>query len=237
MAYATYRNQGPSLAAIHAALDARSKFIVQTYLHLLLAVLSFVTIEAVIFTMVPEATLIQVTGLMSGYGWLVVLGAFMLVSWIAERWARSTTSLVMQYAGLTLFVVAEAVIFVPLLLMARLYAADVIPKAGMVTLIMFFGLTAIAFVTRKDFSFLRGILMLAGFGALGVIVLGIIFGFSLGLFFSIAMVGLASGYILYQTSNIMRHYRTDQHVAASLALFAAVALLLWYVLRIFMSRD
>ena len=39
---------------------------------------------------------------------------------------------------------------------------------------------------------------------------------------------------LYHTSNVMLHYRTDQHVAAALALLAAVALLFWYVLRIMM---
>jgi len=64
-----------------------------------------------------------------------------------------------------------------------------------------------------------------------------IFGFSLGVWFSGAMVILAGGYILYYTSNVMLHYRTDQYVAAALALFSSVALLFWYVLRIFMSSS
>ena len=58
----------------------------------------------------------------------------------------------------------------------------------------------------------------------------------IGLLFSGAMVVLAGGYTLYYTSNVLHHYRTDQHVAASLALFSAVALMFWYILRIFMSR-
>ena len=79
--------------------------------------------------------------------------------------------------------------------------------------------------------------MIAGFVGLGAIVCGLLFGFSLGLFFSLGMVGLAGGYILYYTSQIMFHYRTDQHVAASLSLFASVALLFYYVLRILMSLN
>ena len=48
------------------------------------------------------------------------------------------------------------------------------------------------------------------------------------------MVLLAAGYILYQTSQIFAHYHTEQYVAASLALFSSVALMFWYVIRIFM---
>ena len=70
--------------------------------------------------------------------------------------------------------------------------------------------------------------------ALGIIMLSIFMGFSLGLFFSGAMVLLASASILWSTSNIIPHYGTEQYVAASLGLFASVALLFWYVLRILM---
>jgi hypothetical protein len=73
--------------------------------------------------------------------------------------------------------------------------------------------------------------------AMALIVLGILFGFSLGIWFVWAMIVAACGYILYYTSNVLHHYRTDQHVAAALALFASVALLFWYVIQIFMSRD
>jgi len=66
-------------------------------------------------------------------------------------------------------------------------------------------------------------------------VASIIFAFSLGIIFSAAMVLFASAAILYDTSQVLHHYRTNQHVAASLSLFASVALLFWYVLRIVMS--
>ena len=73
--------------------------------------------------------------------------------------------------------------------------------------------------------------------AFGVIVAAMIFGFSLGLLFSFALVALACGYILYDTSNVLHHYRTDQHVAASLELFASVTMLFWYILRVLMLTS
>jgi FtsH-binding integral membrane protein len=111
-----------------------------------------------------------------------------------------------------------------------------IPSAGIVTLAIFGGLTLAVFVTGRDFSFLRTALVVGGCVAMGIILTSCLFGFSLGLIFCYAMVALMSGYILYYTSNVMYHYRTDQHVAASLALFASVATLFWYILQIFMSE-
>ena len=80
---------------------------------------------------------------------------------------------------------------------------------------------------------------LAGEGpdnALVLIVASVLFGFNLGTFFTVAMIALAGGAILYKTSGVMRHYPHDKQVAASLELFACVALLFWYVLQLFMSR-
>ena len=61
-----------------------------------------------------------------------------------------------------------------------------------------------------------------------------IFGFSLGLIFSAVMILFAGGSVLYSTSNILHQYRTDQHVAASLYLFASVALLFYYIVQFLM---
>jgi len=94
----------------------------------------------------------------------------------------------------------------------------------------------LVFSTRKDFSFLRGILMWGGIIALVLIIGGVLFGFQLGTFFSVAMIALAGGAILYDTSNVLHHYPEDRYVAASLELFASVALMLWYVLRLLSSR-
>jgi hypothetical protein len=115
--------------------------------------------------------------------------------------------------------------------------AAVIQQAGLITLSMFTGLTAVVFLTNKDFSFLRTALVIGGFISIGLIVAGALFGFDLGLWFSVGMVVLASVSILYQTSQIKNQYETDQHVAAALQIFSSVMLLFWYVLRILMSRK
>ena len=115
-------------------------------------------------------------------------------------------------------------------------APGVISSAAVTTLGLFGILTAVVFATRKDFSFLRTTLVFGGFAALGFIVVGALFGFNLGPIFTYAMIALACGYILYHTSNVLHHYRIGQHVAASLALFASVALLFYYLVMLFMSR-
>jgi uncharacterized protein len=133
-------------------------------------------------------------------------------------------------------VVGQAIIFVPLLWLANAYAPGAITSAAEITFVAFTALTLVVFYTRKDFSFLRGILIWGGIIALVLIAGGVIFGFQLGTFFSVAMVALAGAAILYDTSNVLHHYPEDRYVAAALELFASVALMLWYVLRLLMSR-
>jgi len=217
--------------------DVRSAFIIKTYAHLLGAILAFVGIEAAIFASGSAEWLSKWMFALPG-GWMSVLGGFLLTSWIASRAAHSAQSLSVQYAALAAFVLAEAIIFVPLLFVAGNHYPGVISSAAVVTAGGFAALTGIAFVTRKDFSFLRTLLMWGGICALGLIVAGVIFGFTLGPVFSVAMICLAGGAILYDTSNVLHHYPSDRYVAASLELFASVALLLWYVIRLLMSlRD
>ncbi len=237
MNYAENPYSSPTqIFAAEAATDERADFITKTYLHLAGAIGLFVILEAILLSLPVTKDLVR---LMVGgqYSWLIVLGLFMVVSYVAETWARSATSLTTQYLGLGLYIVAEAIIFVPILYIASRMDPMIIPTAGLTTLALFAVLTAIVFITRKDFSFLRSILMFGGFAAMGLIVVAIVAGFTLGPIFTYAMIVLACGYILYHTSNVMLHYRIGQHVAAALALFAAVALLLWYIIQLFMSRD
>lgn len=230
-------------AVADASVEERSGFIVRTYLHLTGAIFAFVGIIALLFVTGAADTLISVMFMGGRMGWLVVLGLFMAVSYIANKWAHSNVSQPMQYAGLGLYVVAEAVLFVPLIAMAMMVSAesgggsfDVLGEAAIMTVALFGGLTAIVFLTRKDFSFLRGALMFGGLAAMGLIVVSAIAGFSLGLFFMWAMVAFAAISILYNTSNVLHHYNVTQHVAAALSLFASFALLLYYVIQIVMSR-
>ena len=206
-------------------------------MHLLGAILAFAAIEAVALQLFNEQVGQFAAMATSGYTWLLFLGGFMGVSYIADRWARSDTSRSMQYVGLSLYVVAEAILFLPLLYMADRFAPGAITSAGIVTAVVAGGLTMVVFVTKADFSFLRSALVVGGFAAIGLIVASIFMGFQLGVWFSVAMVVLAAGSILYSTSNVLHSYRTTQYVAASLSLFASIALLFWYVLRLFMAFD
>lgn len=216
--------------------ESRAQFVRKTYLHLAGAIAVFVVVMAALVNSPIAAPL---TNLMVGtqFSWLIVLGLFMGVSWLADRWATSDTSRAMQYAGLGLFILAEAIIFLPLIMLAvsLTESASLLVTAGMITGGLFLGLTAIVLTTRIDFSFLRGVLMIGGFVALGFIAASILFGFNLGTIFSVVMVAFAGAAILYQTSNVFRTYRTDQYVAASLALFSSIALMFWYVLRLLIA--
>lgn len=220
--------------AAQAAVDERADFIAKTYIHLAGAIAAFVVLEGILLNLPGIENLIA-TMLGARYSWLVVLGLFMVVSWIANSWAQSAVSPAKQYCGLGLYVVAEAVIFVPLLYIANRIDTGIIPTAAITTLLLFGVLTGVVFVTRKDFSFLRGILIFGGLAAIGLIAVSIFCNFALGPIFTYAMIALACGYILYDTSNVLHHYRIGQHVAAALALFAAVALLFWYIVQLFLS--
>lgn len=215
--------------------DTRSRFITRTYNHLFGAVVLFAAIEFALFQSGIAQGIAQA---MLGTSWLLVLGGFMVVSWLASHVAHSSASKPAQYAALGGFVLAQAIIFVPLLYMANTYAPGTIQSAGMVTIVGFGALTAVVFTTRKDFSFLGGLLRWGGVLALVLIGAGILFGFELGTFFSVAMIGFAGAAILFDTSNVLHHFPEDRYVAASLQLFSSVALMFWYVLRLFLaSRD
>jgi len=222
--------QGP-VASLSA--EDRSQFIWKCYAHVVGAVLAFAAISAYLYT----SGISERIGRAMLENWLWVLGAFMLVGWGASHVAHRVQSSAAQYAALAVFVVAEAIIFAPLLFIAQTVQPGVVDSAAGVTILGAVGLIATAMITGKDFSFLRGLLVWGFFIALAVIVAGALFGFALGTWFMVAMVGFAGAAILYDTSNILHHYPQDKYVAASLELFASIALMFWYVLQLFMSRD
>lgn len=216
-----------------ASVDSRSLFITRTYSHVVGGILGFVLIELALF----ESGLAgEVMGVMMHVPWMLILGAFMLTGWLATRTAQTSTSLGMQYFAYAMYVLAEALIFVPLLYIADRRAPGVIDSATLVTLLGAGGLMFVAHRTRKDFSFLRAILMWGGVLALIAMVGALVFGFQLGTWFSVAMIGFAGAAVLYDTSNIIHQYPEDRYVSAAMQLFASIALMFWYVLRLMMGN-
>jgi FtsH-binding integral membrane protein len=227
--------------ASQASVDERADFIGKTYLHLGGAILAFAALTAGLLQ-TNFAEVIAKTALGNGpIGYLIFFGCFFAASWLANSWAQSSTSASMQYGGLGLYVVAEAIFFAPLLWIASTFGGpEVIPTAGVLTAIVFLGLTAIVYMTRYNFSFLGPALSVVGFGVMALFLVSMVMGYSLsslGIWLPAGMVVFAGLYILYDTSNVLHNYRVGQHVAASLALFSSVTLLFWYMIRLVMAMK
>ena len=215
----------------------RVAFYKKTYLNVAFGVLAFIFIE---YLMLSSDTIVKFAlSLTQGKLWFIMLGGFMLATTYAEKMAIKSHDRNKQYLGYFIYIVAEAFIFIPMLYIAMSLTdgPNLIKQAAVLTLSLFTGLSAVVLFTKKDFSFMKRFLTIGFFIALGLIAAGLLFGFNLGLWFSVGMIVLAAGSILYQTSNLVHKYATDQYVAAALGLFASLMLLFWYILRIFLSRD
>jgi uncharacterized protein len=233
----------------------RVTFLRKTYAHLGGALIAFAALTGGILRFAPETSYkFSAWALQGRWTWLLVIGLFMIVGRVAEGLARAESSRGLQYAGLALAVVAESILLQPILwvLIQRFgsashfgvseaaltgKAAAIVTQAVVITLSIFVGLTLTVFLTRKDFSFMRGALTIASFAALGVIVASMLFGFQLGALFCGLMILLMAGYILFQTSLVMAYFPTTGYVGAALMLFSTVATLFWYVLQMLMELN
>lgn len=222
----------------HLSEVERAAFYRKTYAHVAGGVLVFILFE---FLLLQSDTIVEfMLSMTEGYKWLLMLGGFMLATNYAEGMALRTSDKNMQYLAYAIYIFFEALIFVPMIYIAAFYmesGPEILNQAAILTLALFTGLSAVVLLTKKDFSFLKTGLTIGFFIAIGLIIAGTIFGFNLGLWFSVAMCLLAGGSILYQTSNLVNKYSVDEYIPASLGLFASLMLLFWYILRIFMSRD
>jgi FtsH-binding integral membrane protein len=214
--------------------SSRIGFIRSAYVHLAGAIVAFTLISAAFYMSGVGVAMLKLMGA-SKWAWIGFLGAFMVVGWLASSWADNAESNGKQLVGLGIYVIAEALIFAPLLAIAANIAPGAIGAAAFITLVLVGGLTFTAFTLKKDFSFLGGLLKIGGFVAIGAIVASAIFGFQLGIWFSAIMVIFAGGCVLYDTSQIIHHYPEDRPAGAALHLFASVALMFFYVLRILLS--
>jgi FtsH-binding integral membrane protein len=213
--------------------DVRVAFLRRVYAHLGGAVGAFVVLEYLLFsTGLAEAIAVFVFGT----SWLLILGGFVLISWLSSSVAHRASTPAAQYGAYAALIVAEALLFAPMLFIASLQAPGVISQAAMLSVVGFAGLTLVALSSGRDFSTLGALLKWGGIVALVAIVAAVLFGFELGTWFSVAMIGYAGGAILFDTAKILRAYPEDRYVAASMQLFASLALLFWYVLRLLMRR-
>ena len=113
-------------------------------------------------------------------------------------------------------------------------------EAFALTAITFASLTLYVVFSKKDFSFMSGFLMTGLIVVIAGGILNIFIGSPIMHFvMSGASVLLFSGFILYDTSNVLRYYGTDEHVSATLALYLDVLNLFIALLSILgiMSDD
>ncbi|MDR2364246.1 MAG: Bax inhibitor-1 family protein [Zoogloeaceae bacterium] len=216
-------------AAQEAGDITRSRFVIKAYAYLSGALLAFAVLSLVLhYSGFGVQMMVLLGG--SSVSWLVLLGCFMVVGWLASSVAEKAKSNAAQVSALGCYVLAWAIMFSPLFFLAA-HTPGAILTAVFATLLLVGGLTWTAIGSKKDFSFLGGILRISGLVAIGAIVASVIFGFSLGIWFSALMIVFAGGCVLYDTSVILRYYPLDRPAGAALHLFASIALLLWYVLR------
>ncbi len=228
----------PSPPVITLDDDRRRTFMIKVYQHIALALAVFVGVEVVLFTGGIAEMLFEFFFMGdSGATWLLMLGGVMVVNWFAAQAVADLGNIGRQYMGLFATAAAQSVIFAPFLYYVFNYQGTApVLNAAVVTAIGFGVLSLIGLTTATDLSFMRPIVMW-GFGlALVAIVGGVLFGFNLGTWFSVAMIGLAGAAILYQTQQALRHYPEEAYVAAAAGLFASIMTMFWYILRIFASR-
>ncbi|MGF1600359.1 MAG: Bax inhibitor-1 family protein [Acidimicrobiales bacterium] len=231
--------QPTPIPVAHADENTRAAFLVRVYQHLALAVAAFIVFETVLFiTGIAEA----ITDFLlrsGGVAWLLILGGFTIVNMIASRSAHNLGNTSAQYGGLFALALAESVIFAPFLYLVfnrEGGGSATVGSAAVVTLVGFAALSLVAFTTRRDLSFLRPLVMWGSLAAIGLIVAAVLFGFELGIMFSIAMIALAGASILYQTQTILREYPEWAYVGAAVSLFASLMMMFWYILRLFSRR-
>ena len=228
---ATFPSNNSAFSSV--GIDSRAQFITRTYTHVVGGILAFILLELGLF---ESGAAESIARFMLSFNWFLILGAFMLVGWLATRTAQTSSSLGMQYFAYAMYIAVEALIFVPLLYIANAKAPGAIDSAALITGLGAAGLMIVAHRTRKDFSFLRAVLMWGGVIAIVAMIGGAVFGFQLGTWFSVAMIGFAGAAVLYDTSNIIHVYPEDRYVAAAMQLFASIALMFWYVLRLLMGN-
>ncbi len=229
MSSASYGNTPVS----NLGVNERATFITRTYTHLLFAILAFAAIEFALFgTGLADRFVPNI-----GRGWIVFFLLFVGGGWAATHFAHKSASKATQYAWLSIYIALNAIIFMPILWIANTFYPGMITSAATATVVGFTALTAIAVYTRKDFSFLRGVLIWGGLAAFAVIMVSFFTSMTLGPIFGVLMVAFAGAAILYDTSNILHHYPEDRYVAASLSLFGSVAMMFYYILYLMMSLQ
>jgi uncharacterized protein len=218
----------PSSTTINS--NSRVHFIQKTYLHLFLNIVLFSILTFAFLFITPLQSLLAVIA-GSRWMWLIMIVAFGIGAGILQGVAYNSTSKTTQYSALLGFILLEALIFSPIAVYAL--AVGVLLQALLATIGLFGVLTLSVLVTKTNYNFLQNFLVVGTLASGLVILIGIAFGLNIfGTIFSIIMILLMCGWVLYDTSKISREYPENKYIAASIAIFADFVSLLWYVIQL-----
>ncbi|MEZ6142686.1 MAG: Bax inhibitor-1 family protein [Zavarzinella sp.] len=223
--------------------DERLAFIRRTYLTLTMSIIALIGMEALLLTAIekPAGKQFMLQWFASPVSILVVLALFIGGGFLARYMARAAMPPAVKYLGLALYTGIQALFLLPIIYISTMkYGLSIVNEAALLTFVVFAGLTLTVFLTKKDFSFLGGIISIASWSLLGILLVAILIpgSFGVGLWFSFAFVALAAAAILYNTSNVLHHYHPSEHVGAALELLADVVLLFYHILRIlYLTRE
>ena len=218
--------------------ERKSALVTRVYTKLTLSILALALIEALVFALVGADAVVAFTAqnvkLMGGFLLLLcIVGPMVGNAVLARNPSRGA-----MYALLGYYVLLESAILLPILAVAALYfGTTIIWQACGLTVALFLALSSAVFITRKDFSFLRSFLVFTGFAAIILIVLSLIMGFELGMWFTVALIFFACGYILYDTSNMLLYSQDDDDIICTISLFTSVMTLFFYILRLLMELN
>ncbi len=212
----------------------RRNFITATYFNLFLGVIAFVIAN---YLLIDSGAAEVITRFYSGNIWFSIVAAlaFGFITSFFLNFTANNNSKAVQYFGLFAFAGVEALFVVPAIFIAATYRQALLAPATFFTLGFFLLMTGIVYFTGIDFSFMRTFLMFAGIASIAIIIISLLTGFNLGIFFTGFLILLSCGYILYDTSNVLKNYHANQPVAAATALLGSLVMLFVNILQFLMQ--
>ncbi len=224
-----------------AAPAQRAAFIRSIYSHLALALLAFLALEALVVQLgVLDSLNDSGLGQMAGgarlsrrggsmrLGLLATMIVFMAVpALIADSWGKSALSRALHYAGLAVYLVIDALVLAPMLLvLVWLGSPQVLPAVALMTVSLMLGALAVVFLTDSDYAPVTIIFCLSGSVMLGMVATAMLLGASAGMLLFGLMQFYAVGALVVRTSQLMDETEPQHYAGAALSLFASMPLLL-----------
>ena len=207
-----------------SSIEVRANFIRKTYVLFLAGILTAI-VAGTICLRVPAVNNAAIGILQMP---ILAIGLILGGSILSQAVARIQG---VGYIALFGFTALIGFLFAPII---RTYAPDVVGQAGFLTIMIFGGLTAYAFVSGKNFSFMGGFLFVGIWAVILAGIANVFFFNNAGMSYWLAWGALliSSGFVLYQTSNIIHEYDEHGYCAAALGLFISFFNIFTSLLRI-----